>query len=225
MATILDLNKKWWYRLVKVLYVFTFIIVAALGAFIVFSSDQNKVDYDKTVVMCTNGFSTSTSQVGQSITQFSLGFPFAATGVVFRGEKPTDTQLEFLHIGFFPYSESNEFDVAYTTLCSADFVAMKDGTSKLVQSDKIDSVDLVSALTVNGKPINYDNGTARPSLPTFVTWDNTSNGRNYDIKIVSENHTQALLIYVLTWLVICAAFFEGVRRVFYYVVTGQIRPK
>lgn len=217
MKTIPELNSKWWYRLVKILYVFTFIIIVIFGTALFFTSSyENEVDYNKTAVVCSNGVSTPISQVSNVITQLGASFPVKATDVVFHNKLPDNFELLALHFGATEVSgEPDEFDVAFRALCSTQVVIMKDGTRKLVPYNKFSQLDLSNVSTVDGKP--------PLSFSSSIMWGNVS-VKNYDISTVLKSHTLQKILYSIALLLCVLLVFEVIRRSFYYVVLGSLKP-
>lgn len=223
--TLSDLNKTVWYRLLKVAY-FTFFGLATVGwviwAVAIISSNELKgIDNSKTTITCLNLGS-------QNVGKYTV-----RTESLNPSEINVQLQAEYFPNGKFDYAKYfrgyNEFaikDILKTcydpkdqrNIDTQDIYAIQrgyeitgvPGAEKQYDQNKLDEEikNITSGYKTNEAKANYLDFSVKlfDITPKYTYWN---------------DNTIGLLIYIGLVIV----FFEGGRRIFYYIVLGTARPK
>jgi hypothetical protein len=75
MKTLEDLNKKWWYRFLKVIFGVSLLVVLGVINVIAFSGEVKKVDLNNTTIECSKTIKNSFSAQDISLDLRSNNFP------------------------------------------------------------------------------------------------------------------------------------------------------
>jgi hypothetical protein len=165
MKTISELNSKWWYRLIKIVYILIF-VVACGTALVISYSEVGSYQNDHTV---------------------TCNYGNKSTFLAYKDKR--------IYVPFEDYSISlanlpENIKKEIQTACAISDAEMK---------EKIDT---------------YFNGTS----------DGKKLYEIIDTKVVVATYLSATLWSLLSLLII-VAIFEVLRRAFYYVVLGALRPQ
>lgn len=212
--TIKHLNTKTWYRLVKVIFILLFLAVIAIGNLFVFSnSDFKQVSLDKTKITCTYG--DKKSFTADDVNLYSLSadeFP--------NGKFDYKTYFE----GY-----GNEYDIrdiinechpqdnSYIDIFAFQKVteAVGDEVLKMKKEDR--PIEFIS--DANMEKINKTEQAYGSEKTKYL---------DYSVKIFDISPVFTFMPFIKTFLltnIIILAVFEIIRRAFYYVTLGSLRPK
>lgn len=216
MKTITEINTKWWYRLVKVIFILLFAIVLLIANGLIFSqTDFKQISLDKTKISCTYG--------DKKEFMASEASPYLLSSDDFKGEK-FDYKYYFERYG----NEYNIRDIlnnCYTPENEYfDVFAMQ----------RVYEVYGAERLKIRGTdrpPLTEDE---RQYLDQEITKIESAYGSSkykyldYSVKLFDISpvfsHIPFLKTFLLTNLIILAVF-EVIRRAFYYIILGSLRPK
>lgn len=195
MKTIKELNSAWWYRMLKVIFILFFILIATIGTFLIFLDTPKKVDLNKSMVNCENGVKTKVlTAAGDDYTLYDL---YAVQN----------------------NNTNNELTYKLRRFCMSSVVEMKDGTKKLMSYNDVLVLSNLSAVEkINGEPLNYEKAEPRIPLSFFFS----PNKNNFTLEIATENELYKHLVIFFAALV---GFFELFKRSFYYIALASIKPE
>ncbi|MFA5188499.1 MAG: hypothetical protein WC460_04015 [Patescibacteria group bacterium] len=212
MKTISELNSKGWYRLIKVIFILVFIIVLIGYNIFVFYNGVRHVDQKQTIIQCNLGAKTNfTAQsigLDLSVDDFTNGqFDYEE---FFKGYN--SYKAEDIVSACYPKREANIYDSQKLgeLLNKYGFIGNENSLSQeqkdillpeyneyKQQTSKIFGTDKAKYLDFSFKMFDI--------MPIFTF--------NY------------FLMYFFIGNVIITLIFEGLRRAFYYVVLGTIKPQ
>lgn len=209
--TIAHLNSKWWYRLIKVLYVLSFITLIAITNFFVytFTSGITNIDYGKTLVRC-------------EILEPHEPFSIESIGIKIN-KAYFDDKGVFDYRGYF--TGNHEYEIKYILaacvgkkhrqdILSGDVYVFQ-RTIEIVRSKKDDS-EQKRLLERDGRLIeSAPYNSAKEKYLNFST-------KLFDV-VPQYTYLVFLKYFVLANIAICATL-EILRRIFYYIVLGKFRP-
>ena len=165
METIKDLNSKWWYRLLKVVYVGLFVIALIGGYELIVDSYNTEVDNKASFIKCENG------------------------------------QKFYLEENNFYISWSNELRGA------GDVIARSMSLCAGIPVENFNILNFVEDRDSNQM------GNVR------------SLKKNYELVVVDKVLWGDFLITIFLIILFIPLIFELIRRSFYYVILGSLRPK
>lgn len=210
--TLAKLQKKSWYRLIKVLYTGTFllIVVSSIGLSIAYSNIKT-IDPENTQISCILGnektFSASELGLYLSSGDFEKDGKFNYTTYF---ERYYSTQYEIRDIfeacstdHYADYSNVNIFIVQARTEINHD--------NSLTDSQKTDE------LSKKLDAINRNYGSDSAKYLDFKT-------QIFSINPIYTNNTLDAIGYLILALIAYFTIFESTRRIFYYIVLGTWRP-
>lgn len=165
METIEALNSKWWYQLLKVVYVGFFIIALIGGYKLIADSYNTEVDNKKSFIKCEDG-------------------------------------QKF-------YLEENNFYVSWGDELrgTGDVVARSMSLCAGISVENFNILDFVD------DTVSAQVGFTRPVK------------KNYDVIVINKVLWVEFLTVVLLVILGTPLTFEAIRRAFYYVILGSLRPK
>ncbi|MDB4992403.1 MAG: hypothetical protein JWL75_648 [Parcubacteria group bacterium] len=181
MQTISELNKKWWYRLTKVIYFITLFIVIVIPVWIMWVQSAPTFDISKSYVECNNGLKLDSNTLS--------------------------TKGVFLYDNFIPYESENKVRF----LCASDS----------------DIAEIARKAYPNGYSSLSDEVIAsimRANQDAFLEHATISSVNYRIVSIYTSRDWQSMLGYSAVIIVSVALLFEAIRRIFYYVFLGKIRP-
>lgn len=211
--TLQYLNLKAWYRLLKV--VFGLCALVALVAFngIIISEGVKNVDNDKTTISCTYGDKKvfTPKQIGIELSNYELkdGFNYKN---FFEGYNDYAIKTIFKNC----YQPTNDdIDVfaaqkVYEVYGNDRLAIKKDERPPLTESEK-----------------KYLDETIPKIENSYINSDKAKY-LNYSVKLfdIQPSYTYSKFIkYFVIGNLLILIFFEIIRRAFYYVVLGSIKPK
>jgi len=181
METISELNTKWWYRLLKVVFVASLLISLLIAVVTPYFFYPKKVDLTQSVIRCDNG-------------------------------KVLDMSNYNVSGSYVPYNEASK--IKYECL---------DADSGL-NSEEVEIVEYAKA-----------NGKTREEAMQALSQYRTDRFNSEGVISMGDNYTFTVIYKDIEWLKIMFSIlissltaifiFELVRRCFYYIVLGSIRPK
>jgi hypothetical protein len=191
-----DLNNKKLYRLIKVLYVFFFLLISAISIFIIYDLNQYEVilNQEKTTVSCNYGnkktFTLKELKINLTKEDFeNFGKQPESRKKYFKEENPEE---------YIPDYKYNEIDYKKTEIKSWCNISEE-------ENDK-----WIKAILAHTKDENLE----KPKS----SWDiNPVYQEKGGLKVIIGLSLASLLIILIT--------FEIIRRVFYYVVLGSFTIK
>ena len=209
--TIADLNTKWWYRLLKVLYVLLSItLIAMVNLFIyTFTSGITNIDYDKTLVKCEMKDSPE---------------PFSITSIGVKIDKVYfDDKGTFNYKGYFNEFHEDEIKSILAACLEKKYkVEVLSGDIYLFQRalevlrSTEDESEQKRLLERDGKLIaSTPYKSAKGKYLNFST-------KLFDIT-PQYTYLEFLKYFALANIAICTIL-EVLRRIFYYIVLGRFRP-
>jgi hypothetical protein len=209
--TIEHLNSKWWYRLIKVLYILFFISLVAVTNFFVyaFTSGIKNIDYNKTLIKC--GMKKAPE-------------PFSVSSIGVKIDKTYfDENDVFNYRGYF--TGYHEYEIKYILaaclgkehredILSGDIYVFQ-RTIEILKSGK-DEPERMRMLERDEKLIeSAPYSSAKEKYLDFST-------KLFDI--VPQYTCFEFLKYFALVNVAVIAILEVLRRIFYYIVLGSFRP-
>lgn len=201
--TITYLNSKIWYRLLKVIFVF--FILASILAFnsLLVIEEFKKLDNNKTLILCTlkKEKSFTPKQIGIMLYNYDLGDKFDYKKF-FENYNNYDIQAILRNC----YDETNTDIFAIQKKYEVYERAVKDNKEQLLESD-IKEVQQISDYITDSQKAEY--------LDYSV--------KLFDIKPVYTY--SEFMKYLTLGNLLILLIFEILRRVFYYIILGKIRPK
>jgi hypothetical protein len=201
--TISYLNGKTWYRLLKVVFIIAFFIVLGCYNVFVFSDGIRQVDQKETIIKC--------NYSEKSFTAASVGASFNVSDFDNRQfdyesfyEGYNEVQIGFILTACYPNSDPS-VDI-YDDQKSAELIA-KDGFLSNAYNEDWNAYEQETSGLFESEKTQY--------LDFSV--------RQFDV-------TPAFTYSRFLWLFFMGNFltlliFEAVRRAFYYIVLGSVKPK
>lgn len=211
--TISDLNGKAWYRFLKVVFVLCALLILGIFNFVIVSDGIKRVDNNKTLISCTYGdketFTPKQIDVELSDYQFRGGFNYKN---FFEGYNDYVIKAIFKNC----YKQANDdIDVfaaqkVYEIWGNDRLMVKKEQRPPLTDSE-IKYLDEIIPKIEN----SYINSDKAKYLDYSI--------KLFDIKPIYSysNFTK----YFVTGNLLILFFFEVLRRAFYYIVLGSIKPK
>ncbi len=202
--TITALNERWWYRVLKVSYLFFFVISILIANGILISDGVRKIDKDKTLIYCNGGdkriLTAKQSGVYLDGDDFSKGFDYKK---FYEGDGNKYNINDILEACYDAISQD-----IFITQRTYEIVGFKDSPKEYDENYLNEQVDSMEK--------GYKSDAQKASYLDYST-------RLFDIKLV-YSYGEFLFGFILTNVSILA-FFEIVRRAFYYIALGAIKPK
>lgn len=177
MKTITELNKKWWYRLVKVLYVLIFVFASVLA--IAFISTSGPFNSKSRSLRCDDGRTFTT-------------FP---QPLIFKSSVSYDDRLK------------------YFCLTNADIGG--DVRASYPQYEGLPLEEIGRLFRAKYPDYEY-------AIEAGIIFDLPAR-KNYSV-IIEESFDLGGLLYGLLLPVMVVVFFELLRRAFYYILLGSLKP-
>lgn len=202
--TIAFLNTKMWYRLIKVVFVFLFLVSVSAATWVIFDNDMYRLDRDKTLIYCNGGDK-------RVLTANEAGVYFSNSDF----------------IGGFDYKKYFE---GYNDYTIRDiYRACYD---KLPVDDVYEIQRIYEITGFKSNPKQYDEDYLESQVREMATGYKSNEQKNayldysvhlFDIKPI-YSHVE-FIEKIITVNLIIVVFFELIRRSFYYIVLGSIKPK
>lgn len=201
------LNSKAWYRALKVLYIFIFVVsVVGVNVF-VFEDGIKNVNLDKTVIRCNGGEKKVFSAKDENIIFYSSDFK---NGFNYKNyfENYNSYNIEkILKACYDDFSKQPSQDI-YIIQRAYEIVGFKDNRK------------------------DYDEEYLHKQLNEMSSGYKTSSQKSeyldYSIHLFDVEPVFSYLAFIRSFLLsnlIIIILFEIFRRAFYYIVLGKIRPK
>jgi hypothetical protein len=198
--TISELNTKSWYRLIKAVYMVMLSLVLLLPNFVIFSNGIKELDLNRSTLNC--HFAPKYKEAN-----------LAETGIYFGN----------LYLDNFEYKDF------YTSPFNRDIVdsilAYCTGFTPITPYDKVGLekqqglFDLASTMGTTTFEVEMNQSNLKISdFLQAVTYQN----HQFDIKLV-YTYVPFIMSFIV-WNFAIILFFELLRRAFYYVVLGSVRP-
>ncbi len=207
------LNSKAWYRLLKVVFALCVLLVLGIYNFLVTSDGIKNIDNSKTVVSCTYGDkqTLTAKQIGIELSnyEFKHGFNYID---FFEGYN--DDTIKKIFKSCYPQT-NNDVDIfaaqrVYEIMGDARLAIKKEERPALTDAEK-----------------KYLDETI-PKIEKSYTNNDKAKYLDYSIKLFditpSYTYTKFTMYFIFGNLLILF-FFEVLRRAFYYVLLGNIKPK
>lgn len=214
--TLQFLNDKWWYRLIKVIYIGSFLFgVLAIGVIIFFEEGGFKtLDVDKTIVTCNLEESSAPFPLSEAGSYYFSADDF--TGKTFNYEK---------------YFRSYESEYGIRSI----LVRCKQGNPEAQNNIYVLDVLLTQRayeiaktnLSQEEKNELFTQERQKFSDGQFTTTQKLSfldfSEKLFDIT-PTYDHTTTIL-HIIRSVLLLGLCFELIRRIFYYIFLGTFRPK
>ena len=209
--TIAELNSKWWYRLIKVLYIISFVLIIVVTNFFVyaFTSGILNLDEDKTLVRC-------------DIKEPPEPFSISSIGVKIN-KAYFDEKDSFDYRGYF--NEYHEHEIKYILAACLDKKHRQDILSGdiYIFQRTIEILRNVKDETEQKRLLDRDEkliqsaayNSAKRKYLDFST-------KLFDI--VPQYTYRVFLKYFVLANSAIVVILEGLRRIFYYIVLGRFLP-
>lgn len=207
------LNSKAWYRLLKVVFGLCILLVLGIYNFIIINDGVKNIDNDKTVISCTYGEKQilTPNKIGIELSNYEFrdGFNYKN---FFDGYN--DYTIKTIFKSCYPQS-NDDIDIfaaqrVYEVVGNDNLMIKKEERPPLTDAQK-----------------KYLNETI-PKIERSYTNSDKAKYLDYSIKLFdikpSYTYTKFIKYFVLGNLLILF-FFEVLRRAFYYIVLGSIKPK
>lgn len=119
MKTISELNKKTWYRLIKVFYVGCFLFITFLSVFLVSSEFQPTQIYDKSYIQCANGKKLDQDYLSSAGVSSVYSVTYNTEAIkktkffCLLGEQNDVSTMDLLRSDLTEYKDSDVFEIVY----------------------------------------------------------------------------------------------------------------
>jgi len=204
MKTISELNNTKWYRFLKVIYILSFIIIFGFSLLIILNEYPFHINAKKSYAKCDNG----------TIINFADKF------------KDIDSLSDAASLGC-NYDKSVASTEYLDTMWRLDCLTNKEigEKIKMVYSEYEDmdteQLGAKARQRLENNLLFYSNDPDIISLKGIVI----PTEKNYSFVIACSRNWLRILEYSILSFLILAVVFELIRRIFYYVVLGTIKPK
>jgi hypothetical protein len=221
--TLTELNKKWWYRLIKVVYVLLFALVLCFSVAIVVGEGPAITDPAETIVVCNPDQAPIFRDAPQNkLTAERLeilvpGRYVFENGALslekyFQSYRDGDIRRIFAACGGAVNATNDTFDI-YVQQRLVEMVARNRQNEQASSSViKLSDDDITELERIENSVDVYEKS-------KYVTFK----PRPFDI-IPGYDYYPLIKAVTLTILLV-VLIFEALRRLFYYVVTGRLRPQ
>lgn len=209
--TIKHLNTKIWYRLLKVFYIGIFLL-STIGIATNVYFESNRINEEETIIQCANGQNYNAYEYELLINKVDVKTNNEA--YIFCNESTIQN-----------YLNDNAIDVS-----KRENIVNGLNAGDLSESDVLSSIKKTYGY-------KYSHPLKRGLKPLEVILNNltyNSLGENIinhnpenKIKIELRPHNSMLKTFCLIFIycIVNLLIFEGIRRVFYYIILGKIAPK
>ncbi|HNV62263.1 MAG TPA: hypothetical protein PKN54_04860 [Candidatus Cloacimonas acidaminovorans] len=207
--TISYLNGKAWYRFLKVIFIFIFIAVILIANGINISEGIGRIDKDKTLIYCNGGDK-------RVVTARQAGVHFS--------------NYEFIK-GFnykkFYEDHYNEYDIRYILMACYDEVPEYNNNEDIYLMQRVYEITGFKA-----NPKKYDDNYLKEQFKIMTEGYKSKDQKIsyldysihlFDIKPVYNYKDFVLYSLIANFSILLT--FEVLRRVFYYIALGTIKPK
>ncbi len=205
--TIFYLNSKAWYRLLKVIYVFLLIIIL-LGYNLIFKTGLRNIDQGKTLIQCNVGtLKTFTPEsIKLNLSESDLFYDKFDYAYFFKGYNDSKIRNILAQCTLKPPIDWATDDV-FKIQRTYEIIGLKDA-KKTYDKNYLDSEikKITSGYKTNQEKASY--------LDFSVKF--------FDIKPVFTY--DAFIKYFIIGNVIILFVFEIIKRTFYYIATGTVKP-
>lgn len=217
--TISHLNSKAWYRLLKVIYVLGLLVALAIFNIAAFSGGVKQLDPNATMVQCNTQYYVD--KVPQGYKQFSfneLGFYLPVSNGFnykdFYSNPFNENEVKTILSKCSGVNNFNQIDLSFDQVL-ADI--QKDNPSI--------TTDSAAVAVYNNSIQNYENNDESVDDAVSNTLNNleTYDAHQFDVTPVFT-YTPFLELFFIGNIVILLVF-EVMRRAFYYIVLGSVRPE
>lgn len=209
--TISYLNSKAWYRLIKVIYILVFITaLISFNLFLYSINGLKTVDQDKTQIQC---------NIGDRKT-------FTSKSINLNLDKSDFKNDKFDYEQFF--RNYNDFEIKNILKeCSPE------SAKNLIDSLDVFRIQRIYEITgIKGAEKEYDkdylNSETQKITSGYKTSDEKANYLDFSVKFFDIKPVftyNEFIKYFLIGNLIMLLIFEGIKRIFYYIVLGSIKPK
>jgi hypothetical protein len=215
--TIKHLNTKTWYRFVKVIFILLFLAVIAIGNLFVFSNgDFKQVSLDKTKITCTYG--EKKSFTASDVNLYSI------SSAVFSEDK---------------FNYKNFFEVYGNDFAIRDILnecySPEDKYYDVFAMQKVYEVWGDERIQIRGDtrpPLTETEKKYLDEVIPRIEGNYYPSGKSeyvdYSVKLFDISLVFDFMPFIKTFLltnIIILAVFEIIRRAFYYITLGRLRPK
>lgn len=204
-----DLLNKWYYRLIKVIYIFFHVIIISI-LFLVAYNERPKVitDYENSKIFCSNG----TKIVGENT---SLYYISSSDEKRFNDmckvrEKLANDIYYWRQEGISDTEILNKFITLYPS--SADNIAAIITKARVAGKNDTDVINKMSEV-IGGKIVRSDS----------ELYDTLKAGYHVDYKYKTIGSWKKIIIILIIGLAIIILIMELLRRIFLYVITGKFK--
>lgn len=209
MKTISELNSKAWYRLLKVFFILAFLtILISANALFVFSRGFKNINQDKTLIQCTYGNKNVFTPQSIDIQLNNSDFINEVFDYKIFFENYNDYLIRNIFEGCYHRTSGDIFAIQKVYEVWGD-ERLKDTAKTMTESEKKYLDDVL------------------PKIESAITNSQKSNYLNYSVKLFDIkpvfSYGDFITSFLITNLIIIAGF-EIIRRAFYYIILGSIRP-
>jgi hypothetical protein len=208
IETIKELNSKWWYRILKVIFIFLFLIVLAINySFIAPTTPKKQINFEKSIVNCNYPDFKITAAKGD--VSFRLSSLYTDEE---KFQKEVDQTSEVGPIGN-TQIWLHCYDV-YQTIYPENIAPSKGWTPE--EKAKVDKAmaELKQEQELDKMGVN-------------VNINQTKIAPNFKISIVTywEPTISSFIFKLLSSILIIIIIFATIQRIFYYIILGKLMPK
>lgn len=217
MKTIKELNIRWWYRLIKSVYLISFVCVAALGVFLTYEAYKPYETGDFIVVCNVGNKDTFLAWKDKQIylSPYDLQDGLASLTDYERTELQNACGYQFNPLSL-PAALTPATESAGLTLQQLQEMGVQTQMTQSPQSSSVSAASFFGNGGVFLKPPKSTGNLTITGIPPLYTITPT--------ETTTGNTTDAILYSILA-LTIIAAVFELIRHIFYYIVLGSLRPE
>lgn len=202
MKKISELNNKWWYRFLKVIFLFLFLTIISGINYALLENGAKKIDNSKTIIYCVaNGKSISAKKANIDFGNYNFGEGF---------------DYEKFYEGYNEYIIRDIFKNCYGYDKYEDIFAIQRNYE--IQGLK-------------DSPREYDEDYLREQINHikngYKTDSEKSSYLDYSIHLFEIEPIysyRAFASHLVIYNISVLLFFEIIKRVFYYIALGKIKP-
>lgn len=224
MKTLEDLNRKWWYRFLKVIFGISFFVTIVIINVIAFSGEIKKVDLKNTIIECNRMVKESFSAQDINLNLRSSNFSDSNFDYKIFFENLDESELYKI---FMRCYGGNGWQFGDTEINDV-YTLQKAGDIK-------EQFNLYRAVGVDNKKLTQEQiDSLNAKLNIYKEQTKNAYGAKDKIKYLDYAHKffdvnpvfsySDFLKFFLTGNLIALCIFEALRRLFYYIVLGKINP-
>jgi hypothetical protein len=186
MTTTKELNNRWWYRLVKVVYILALVFSAAIVCLLIFSSITPQFDSANSYVICGN-YQNHVTMKDAGVTLYD----------------------EYI-------SPDNDTILKYICANTKDLgTAAQEAYPNSTAYQNASPVSLGQSIQLTYPQYNQTLNQMMGFVPDNYTFVPVYTPRNWPL----------LILYLFIGILCVVLVFEIIRRIFYYIVLGRLRPR